>query len=55
MKFYDTSLKYMDTINALGGTIVAVLSAVFGTHWLLFVGFLTLNISITSQGLESQD
>lgn len=44
MKLYDTSLKYMDAINALGGTIVAVLSAVFGTHWLLFVGFLTLNI-----------
>lgn len=44
MKLYDTSLKYMDTINALGGTIVAVLTAVFGTHWLLFVGFLVLNV-----------
>lgn len=28
MKFYDTSLKYMDAINAIGGTIVAVLTAV---------------------------
>ena len=44
MRLYDTSLKYMDTINALGGTIVTVLTAVFGTHWLLFVGFLVLNV-----------
>mgnify|MGYP000297189155 CR=1 FL=1 len=44
MRLYDTSLKYMDAINALGGTIVAVLTAVFGTHWLLFVGFLALNV-----------
>lgn len=44
MRLYDTSLKYMDTINALGGTIVAVLTAVLGTHWLLFVGFLVLNV-----------
>lgn len=44
MRLYDTSLKYMDTINAVGGTIVAVLTAVFGTHWLLFVGFLVLNV-----------
>lgn len=46
MKFYDTSLKYMDAINAVGGTIVAVLSAVFGTHWLLFVGFIASAIFI---------
>lgn len=44
MKVYNVSLKYMDAINALGGTIVAVLNAVFGTHWLLFVGFLVLNV-----------
>lgn len=44
MKVYNVSLKYMDAINALGGTIVAVLTAVFGTHWLLFVGFLVLNV-----------
>lgn len=44
MKVYNVSLKYMDTLNALGGTIVAVLTAVFGTHWLLFVGFLALNV-----------
>ena len=44
MKLYDTSLKYMDTINAIGGTIVAVLTAALGTHWFLFVGFLVLNI-----------
>lgn len=34
----------MDAINAVGGTIVAVLTAVLGTHWLLFVGFLVLNV-----------
>lgn len=44
MRLYDTSLKYMDAINAIGGTIVAVLTAALGTHWFLFVGFLTLNI-----------
>lgn len=44
MKLYDTSLKYMDTINAIGGTIVAVLTAALGTHWFLFIGFLILNI-----------
>ena len=44
MRLYDTSLKYMDAINALGGTIVAMLTAVLGTHWLLFVGFLVLNV-----------
>lgn len=44
MKLYDTSLKYMDAINAIGGTIVAVLTAALGTHWFLFVGFMTLNI-----------
>ena len=44
MRLYDTSLKYMDAINALGGTVVAVLTAALGTHWFLFVGFLILNI-----------
>ena len=34
----------MDTLNAVGGTIVAVLTAALGTHWFLFVGFLVLNI-----------
>lgn len=44
MKVYNVSLKYMDTLNAVGGTIVAVLTAALGTHWFLFVGFLILNI-----------
>ena len=44
MKLYDTSLKYMDAVNAVGGTVVAVLTAALGTHWFLFVGFLILNI-----------
>ena len=42
MKLYDTSLKYMDAINAIGGTIVAVLTAALGTHWFLFVGFFNI-------------
>lgn len=44
MKLYDTSLKYMDAVNAVGGTVVAVFTAALGTHWFLFVGFLILNI-----------
>lgn len=55
MKLYDTSLKYMDAINAIGGTIVAVLTAALGTHWFLFVGFLVKTSSTTSQELESLD
>ena len=55
MKLYDTSLKYMDAINAIGGTIVAVLTAALGTHWFLFVGFLTLNIIDYITGIRSLD
>ena len=33
----------MDAVNAVGGTVVAVLTAALA-HWFLFVGFLILNI-----------
>lgn len=36
MKLYDTSLKYMDAINAIGGTIVAVLTLCI-RHTLVFI------------------
>ncbi len=35
----------IDTYNVLVGTVVAVLSYVLGEHWILFVGFLLLNIA----------
>lgn len=36
--------QVFDKINAIGGTIVAVLSYIFGENWFLFVAFLVLNI-----------
>lgn len=36
--------QVFDKINAIGGTIVAVLSYIFGKNWFLFVAFLVLNI-----------
>lgn len=35
----------IDTYNAVVGTVVAVLSYILGEHWILFVGFLLLNIA----------
>lgn len=37
-------MNYMDTYNAIVGGIVAVLSFVFGEHWILFALFLLFNI-----------
>ena len=34
----------IDRYNAIAGTAVAVLSYILGEHWILFVGFLVLNI-----------
>ena len=34
----------IDGYNAIAGTAVAVLSYILGEHWILFVGFLVLNI-----------
>lgn len=39
-----TNLNYMDTYNAIIGAIVALLSFVFGEHWILFALFLLLNV-----------
>lgn len=38
-------MNYMDTYNAIVGGIVAVLSFVFGEHWILFAIFLFFNIA----------
>lgn len=38
-------MNYMDTYNAIVGGIVAVLSFVFGKHWILFAIFLLFNIA----------
>ena len=35
----------MDSYSAIGGSIVAVLSFVFGDHWILFAIFLLFNIA----------
>lgn len=37
-------MNYMDTYNAIVGGIVAVLSFVFGEHWLFFALFSLLNV-----------
>ena len=38
-------MNYMDTYNAIVGGIVAVLSFVFGEHWILFAIFLLFNVA----------
>lgn len=38
-------MNYMDSYNAVLGSIVAVLSFVFGEHWILFAIFLLFNIA----------
>lgn len=37
-------MKVIDTYNAIVGGIVAVLSYIFGEHWLLFALFLAFNV-----------
>lgn len=39
-----SNLPIFDKFNALCGLIVAVLSYIFGEHWILFTAFLALNI-----------
>lgn len=36
-------LKFIDTYNAVGGAIIAVLAAIFGVYWYVFAAFLLLN------------
>ena len=38
-------MKVIDTYNAIVGGIVAVLSYIFGEHWLLFALFLLFNVA----------
>lgn len=38
-------MNYMDTYNAIVGGIVAVLSFVFGEHWIMFAIFLLFNVA----------
>ena len=38
-------MKVLDTYNAIVGSIVAVLSYIFGEHWILFALFLAFNLA----------
>ena len=38
-------MNWMDSYNAIVGSIVAVLSFVFGEHWILFAIFLLFNVA----------
>lgn len=38
-------MKVLDTYNAMAGAVVAVLSYVFGEHWILFALFLAFNVA----------
>ena len=38
-------MKVIDTYNAIVGRIVAVLSYIFGEHWILFALFLVFNLA----------
>lgn len=37
-------MKVLDTYNAIIGAVIAVLSYIFGEHWLLFALFLVFNL-----------
>lgn len=41
----NTTIPIIDKINALYGVVVALLSYVLGEHWILFAGFLLLNVA----------
>lgn len=43
-KMNTLNLNYMDTYNAITGTVIAFLSFIFGKHWFLFLAFIILNI-----------
>lgn len=44
-------MKVIDTYNAIVGSIVAVLSYIFGEHWILFALFLAFNLADWISGL----
>lgn len=35
---------FTDHVNQIGGIVITLLSYIFGDHWILFVGFLCLNV-----------
>lgn len=37
-------MNFMDSYNAYVGLLIAILSMIFGEYWMLFAGFLVLNI-----------
>lgn len=41
----------LDKFNLITGTIVAALSFIFGDHWILFAGFLVLNVADYATGM----
>ncbi len=41
----EKEMKVIDTYNALVGSVVAVLTYIFGEHWLLFALFLGFNVA----------
>ena len=42
--------KFIDTYNCILGAIVTLATAIFGTYWYIFAGFLLLNIVDTLTG-----
>lgn len=38
-------MKILDTYNALVGAVIAVLTYIFGEHWMLFALFLAFNVA----------
>lgn len=38
-------MKILDTYNAAAGAVIAVLSYIFGEHWMLFALFLAFNVA----------
>ena len=38
-------MKVIDTYNAIVGGIVAILTYIFGEHWMLFALFLAFNVA----------
>lgn len=41
----EKNMKVIDTYNALMGSVVAILTYIFGEHWLLFALFLGFNVA----------
>ena len=41
----DKTMKVLDTYNAAAGAVIAVLSYIFGEHWMLFALFLAFNVA----------